>query len=256
MQYFPPNVYNFYQTSEHFYEHGKSWGFLLLRTFCRACWLRLLKQHLLCLDALVYQLVLTRAALLITFLISFQEPLLKLPRVTKACYSFRNKLGENILRLAGHQEKAVGLVCWHLVKVKRSLSYPKSEDNQQMPEIPCAVFILSVLGRNFLGWHLLQRLRIQCMQNDHLQNMCGTYCGALQSSGLPETVCWACCLSCGRVCCSSMSTAHFLFSLHHSNQLGVWLHSHFEHRDIVLYLSAYGIISSSSSETFCMKPGG
>lgn len=30
MQYFLPNVYNFYQMSEHFYEYGKIRGFLLL----------------------------------------------------------------------------------------------------------------------------------------------------------------------------------------------------------------------------------
>lgn len=153
MQYFLPNAYNFYQTSEHFYEHGKSCGFLLLWTVCRACWLRLLKQHWLCLDAVVYKLVLTRAALLITLLISFQEPLLKLPRVTKACYSFRNKLGENIFKTSRTQGKNCGISMLTLVKVERS--YPKSEDNQQMPEIPRAVFMLSDLGRNFLGWQLL-----------------------------------------------------------------------------------------------------
>lgn len=83
-------------------------------------------------------------------------------------------------------------------------------------------------------------------------------CG-LQSSGLVETVCWACCLSCGRVCCAQGCnggrTAHFLSSLHHSSQLAMWLHSHFELRDIVLFLSACDIIFlwNSSYETSWMK---
>lgn len=38
LQYFPPNVYNFYQTPEYFYEHGKFCGFLLLWAVCRTYW--------------------------------------------------------------------------------------------------------------------------------------------------------------------------------------------------------------------------
>lgn len=65
--------------------------------------------------------------------------------------------------------------------------------------------------------------------------------------------------ACGRVSCArecnGMRTAHFLSSLHHSNQLGVWLHSYFEHRDNVLVLDTCGIIFLWNSwyETWWMK---
>lgn len=70
---------------------------------------------------------------------------------------------------------------------------------------------------------------------------------------------WACCLSCGRICCAQgcngMRTAHFLLSLHPSNQLRVWSHSHFELKDIVLFLSAcdFVFLWNSWYETWWMK---
>lgn len=106
---FPSSVYSFYQTSEQFYEHGKFCGFLLLWTVCRACWLRLPEQHWVCLDTVLYELWLTRDALLTTLFTSFQESLLKLLRVTKACYSFRNKLEQNIFKTSRTPGKSCGI---------------------------------------------------------------------------------------------------------------------------------------------------
>lgn len=123
---------------------------------CRAYWLILLRNHWLCLDTIGDKLVLTKAALLITFLISFQESLLKLLRVTKDCYSFKNKQGKYFFwdcsRASGESCSLDVLSFWK--KAKRSLFYPKSEDNQQIPERSCRRFMLSDTARSYLGWQI------------------------------------------------------------------------------------------------------
>lgn len=95
------------------------------------------------------------------------------------------------------------------------------------------------------------------MQNDHLQNMPTAYCKGLQSSGLPETVWWACCLSCGRICCArgcnGMKTAHFcpVSTTPTSLECGF---APILSRGILSCFCLY--VASSSSETLCMKPDG
>lgn len=122
--------------------------------------------------------------------------LLKLLKVTKACYSFKNNLERVFFKsVAGHWEKAVVLVCCHYEKAEESLSYLAPEDNQQMPERSWKGFMLADRGRSYLGWQILQKLRTCCAELPPVETC--VWC-LLRMFGVLRT---------GRVCVLSMQAA-------------------------------------------------
>lgn len=80
-----------------------------------------------------------------------------------------------------------------LWKSRESLSYPKSEDNQQMPARSWEGFMLADMGRSYLRWQILHKLWTSCAELPPVE----TYMWCLMF-GVLRT---------GRVCVLSMQAA-------------------------------------------------